>query len=120
LTWLAVAAAVVSFQSPSQNIGCVGTERYVRCDVAVKDWNPPKPAGCPTDYGQGAYVNRKASRGALVCAGDTALGSGNVLPYGKTRKLGNGLRCKSLRSGMRCTNRAGHGFKVARQAYKLF
>jgi hypothetical protein len=114
-------AKFVQFQSPSKNIGCAGDGRYVRCDIRERDWSPPpKPASCDVDYGQGAAISRRGKRGSLVCAGDTALGAGRVLAYGRTRRLGNGLRCKSLKSGMRCVNSRGHGFKLSRESYRLF
>jgi nitrogen fixation NifU-like protein len=101
-------AKFIQFQSPSKNIGCASDGRFVRCDIRERDWSPPpRPANCEGDYGQGASVGRRSARGSLVCAGDTTLGAGRVLRYGKTRRLGNGLRCKSMKSGMRCVNSRG-------------
>jgi hypothetical protein len=114
-------AKFVQFQSPSKNIGCAGDGRFVRCDIRERDWSPPpRPASCEGDFGQGASISRRGNRGALVCAGDTTLGAGKVLAYGQTRRLGNGLRCRSMKSGMRCRNSKGHGFKVSRESYRLF
>jgi hypothetical protein len=125
LTLMAAAPAgakLRSFQSPSKNIGCIGDGSFVRCDIREKDWSTSRPKGCPkdSDYGQGLAIGRRARRGGVVCAGDTALNAGKVLGYGKALKFGNGLRCKSMRSGVRCRNKAGHGFKISRQSYRLF
>src|SRR5205085_6913333 len=64
---------LTTFRSPSGNIGCELVTAFARCDIANREWKPPpKPAGCPLDYGQGLEVGRSGP-GRLVCAGDTAL-----------------------------------------------
>ena len=112
---LAAEAGAVSFQSPSENIGCALTKAGVRCDIAQRDWNPPpKPASCPVDWGQGLTLGRRG-RGRFVCAGDTVLNVGRRLAYGRSIRRGR-FRCTSRRSGMRCVNRRnGHGFFLSRQ-----
>jgi hypothetical protein len=114
------------FHSPDGNIGCAmifGKDAFggqARCDIAKHDWpTPPKPKSCELDYGQGLVVgaHRKAS---FVCAGDTALHQGKVLPVGQAVKLGP-YKCKSLPGAMRCINRdTGHGFKLSRKVAKRF
>jgi len=42
-----------------------------------------------------------------------------TLSYGKTRKYGS-FTCTSKTSGLRCSNRSGHGFSLNRDRYKLF
>jgi hypothetical protein len=112
-------AAFRQFQSPSRNIGCEMTRAFARCDIAERDWRPPpKPARCDLDWGQGLTVGRRG-RGRVVCAGDTALGAGPVLRYGRSIRVG-GMRCTSRRAGMRCTSRRHHGFVLSRQTYRLF
>src|SRR5690242_17426115 len=96
-------AKIRLFQSPSQNIGCViatgngGNE--ARCDVAQHTWKAgKKPKNCQLDYGQGLVVGDKG-RAQFVCAGDTTLHQGSVLPYGSSVRLGK-FRCASSTSGM--------------------
>jgi hypothetical protein len=125
LALLAVAAcasvaAAGPFQSPSGNIGCYALKTAVRCDIRHREWKPPpKPARCPLDWGQGVSVGAKG-RAHIVCAGDTTLGVGRKLPYGRSIAKGP-FRCVSMRSGMRCVNRrSGHGFFLSRKRYRLF
>ena len=109
------------FQSPSGNIGCViGRRAGVRCDIRNRDWSPPsKPASCQLDWGFGLTVERRG-RGRFVCAGDTTLGQGRRLAYGKAIRRGR-FRCVSRRSGMRCVNRRnGHGFVLSRERARRF
>ena len=55
----------------------------------------------------------------FVCAGDTALGGGDPLPYGQSIAAGL-LRCDSAESGMTCTDtETGRGFTLSIAAYKL-
>jgi hypothetical protein len=108
------------FQSPSGNIGCYIAKSGARCDIAKRSWSPPpKPKYCELDWGQGAAVDKHGKAG-IVCAGDTALNQGPVLPYGHSISKGR-FRCASLSSGMRCVNRRdGHGFFLSRESYRLF
>lgn len=114
------AAQAGPFQSPSANIGCFVNREFARCDIRHKEWkSPPKPKNCELDWGFGAAVDEKGKAG-IVCAGDTALGQGPKLGYGKTIEKGP-FACKSLMSGVRCKNgKTGHGFFISRQSYKLF
>ena len=117
------AETLISFQSPSHNIGCiVGSSSGARCDIRHRDWSPPtRPKSCPsfTDYGQGLEVGRQG-RGRVVCAGDTALTNGRALAYGHSHSVGR-YTCTSRASGMTCRNRrSGHGFTIAKQRYRLF
>jgi hypothetical protein len=113
-----------TFQSPSKNIGCAITlgslGPRVRCDIRQHSWHAsPKPRSCHLDWGNGLVVGRHG-KARFVCAGDTVLGQGRVLAYGKAIQFG-GFRCTSRQSGMRCVNRASqHGFKLSRQEAKRF
>jgi hypothetical protein len=112
---------VHQFQSPSKNIGCEISKRYVRCDIAVRSWKPPPaPKSCPVDYGQGLAVGAHG-KGYLVCAGDTALnGKDKKLGYGHTIRVGP-MACRSDLTGMACRDhRTGHGFFVSKQSYRRF
>jgi hypothetical protein len=47
--------------------------------------------------------------------------TGRVLRFGQTWKLAGYWRCTSRRSGLTCTNQAGHGWWLGRfSGYKLF
>lgn len=110
---------LTGFTSPTGNIGCLIDRRSVRCDVAERDWEPPaKPKGCKVDYGQGISLDAGAAP-EFVCAGDTALGGGDPLPYGQSIASGL-LRCESAESGMSCSDaETGRGFTISKQAYEL-
>ncbi len=116
------ASGLTGFTSPTGNIGCYIDKKSVRCDIAKRDWNPPaRPAGCNenVDYGQGIQM---AAGGPpkFVCAGDTALGGGDPLAYGKSIAAGL-LRCESAESGMTCRDtETGRGFKLSIASYDLF
>jgi hypothetical protein len=114
-------AAADGFTSPSGNIGCILSDTLVRCDIGERDWSPPpRPADCPeySDYGQGLLLH-PTGPARFVCAGDTAMGAGPVLPYGQF-EAGGGMSCNSEPSGMRCSNSDGRGFSIARQGYEIF
>lgn len=115
------------FHTPDGNIGCAmifGKDSQgggARCDIAKHSWtSPPKPKWCDVDYGGGLNVgpHRKAE---FVCAGDTTLHQGKVLPVGQVQKLGP-YRCKVVTSRMvRCVNRdTGHGFRLSPHLARLF
>lgn len=112
---------LTGFTSPTGNIGCIIDRRTVRCDIAERDWQPPtRPAGCSeqVDFGQGISLDAGGSP-AFVCAGDTALGAGDPLPYGQSIAAGL-LRCESEESGMSCRDtETGRGFTISKQSYGL-
>jgi hypothetical protein len=116
----APAAGLVTFQSPSKNIGCALDRAFARCDARKHDWKPPpKPDSCSLDWGQGLSID-VSGRGEFVCAGDTTLGSGKRLAYGKSITRGR-FRCASHKRGMRCVNTKNHhGFELSRQKVKRF
>jgi hypothetical protein len=111
---------LTGFTSPTGNIGCYIDQRSVRCDIGDRDWSPPKaPNSCKLDYGQGIEL-RAGGTAAFVCAGDTALGGGEVLDYGSS--IGAGLLvCGSEESGMTCRDsETGRGFTISKQSYEIF
>jgi hypothetical protein len=114
------ASSYVHFLSPSHNIGCYLTKDQARCDVLERDWTIPRPKGCPTDldYGFGATLTPRG-RARSGCASDSALGTGPTLRYGKSISR-FGFTCSSSEAGIRCRNRAGHGFLLSRQRYRLY
>lgn len=117
------AAKIVSFQTPSRNIGCIGETaaagNTVRCDIRVRNWSPPpRPRGCTLDWGQGLTLDARG-RARFVCAGDTALNNGRRLAYGTSIRIGT-IVCRSRVTGLTCTNRRGHGFTLSRQRARRF
>jgi hypothetical protein len=114
------ASAAVSFHSPSGNIRClIAAKTYTRCDVTHRDWRPPpKPRSCEFDWGNTLEVGLRG-RGRFGCVSD-AIDPGRVLAYGESIARGR-FRCRSRRSGMRCTNtRNGHGFALSRERVRRF
>jgi Family of unknown function (DUF6636) len=119
-------AKVMSFRTPSGNIGCVyspaalGTKAALRCDIRSGiQPKPTRPKGCDLDYGD-SYELRRARRAILVCHGDTAIDPrAPVLRYGNTWRR-NGITCRSRATGLRCSNASGHGFFMSRaQSYRF-
>ncbi len=110
---------LTGFTSPSGNIGCYIDPDYVRCDIRERDWSPPlRPASCPVDWGQGIYLEA-GTPADFVCAGDTALSSGNPLAYGDKIVAGS-IECSSTPDGITCWDFVyGGEFSIARQAYHL-
>jgi hypothetical protein len=119
---LAAASSFFSFQTPSHNIACVGDAKYIRCDTRfVTKYSQPryKPKGCDLDWGPVAMSPR--GKAGVICAGDTALNSkAPVLGYGKSKLYAGKFRCTSRASGLRCQNRAGHGWFLSRQKQSVF
>jgi hypothetical protein len=108
------------FVSPTGNVSCmIGTD-WARCDIIDRDWSPPhRPADCEFDYGQGISL-APGEQAQFVCAGDTAFGADEVLPYGDSITAGV-LRCESADAGITCRDtRTSHGFSISQQAYQLF
>jgi hypothetical protein len=108
------------FVLPSKNIGCVVQADYVRCDIANHTWLPAaeQPADCELDWGSGLELEADAPQ--FVCAGDTVMGSEDVLAYGQSSQRGD-FRCESSRDGITCQNLATkHGFLISRALYTIF
>ena len=114
------ASVVVSFRTPSGNIGCTfasglaGVSVSLRCDIrsGLRPM-PPRPRSCELDWGYG-YSMGRTGRAHVVCAGDTAL-----IPKSRVLRYGNawsraGFTCRSRVKGLRCVNRSGHGFFLSR------
>jgi hypothetical protein len=108
------------FISPTGNVACMIDADWARCDIIDRDWSPPpRPADCEFDYGQGISLAPGESA-QFVCAGDTAFGTDEVLPYGDSITAGV-LRCESADAGITCRDtQTSHGFSISQQAYQLF
>ena len=111
---------LTGFVSPSGNVSCKIDPDWARCDIIDRDWTPPpRPADCEFDYGQGISL-AAGEQAQFVCAGDTAFGADEVLPYRESITAG-ALRCQSAQSWITCRNvRTGNGFSISREAYRLF
>jgi hypothetical protein len=112
------------FASPSGNIVCFGSARekgYVECDIKSGLVPPPPRLGCELD--QPGVVVGSAGSAKPSCRSDpTPAGLDEQIPtlgYGTTW-AGFGVSCVSRETGVRCTNRDGHGFVVAREAWGVF
>jgi hypothetical protein len=116
----AARSIVVSFRTPSGNIGCVyssglGPGPSLRCDIrSGLRPRPAKPRGCDLDWGD-SYELGRTGRARVTCHGDTAiLPNARVLRYGSswTRR---GFVCISRVNGLRCRNAGDHGFFLSKQ-----
>jgi hypothetical protein len=111
---------LTGFVSPTGNVSCMIDADWARCDIIDRDWSPPaRPADCEFDYGQGISL-APGEQAQFVCAGDTAFGPDEVLPYGESITAGV-LQCESADSGVTCRDSGtSHGFSISQQAYQLF
>jgi uncharacterized protein DUF6636 len=117
----APAARIVTFRTPSGNIGCVyapaepGFGASLRCDIrSGLRPKPARPRKCDLDYGD-SYELFRTGRPIATCHGDTALDPhARVLRYGTTWTT-NGFVCVSRAIGLRCSNLTGHGFFLSRR-----
>lgn len=112
------------FQSPSGNIRCLSSVYdgvgEVRCDIGNFTPTLRRPRDCDLDFGGAFWITATGRRGRALCHGDSVGGRGfPILGYGESWS-GNGVTCVSNMNGMRCTNRAGHGFHIARARQRLF
>ena len=107
----------VHFRAPSGNIACAGSvaakplPSVLRCDI-LSGLRPQPRRACQLDWTGFSLSSTGTAR--PVCAGDTVYDRrAPVLRYGMTWKQG-GFVCRSRRSGLRCSNRDGRGFVLAR------
>ena len=111
------AAAGSTFRMPSGNIGCAHFGTTLRCDI-LTGLRPEPAAACALDW-TGLPLGARG-RARPTCAGDTAFDRrAPVLRYGTTWRRG-GISCASRRSGLRCANRSGRGFDLARERWRTF
>ena len=112
------------FRAPSGNINCLialGEYAEARCDMTQLTPSFTKaPADCDLDWGSSFTIGLSDRKGQLACVGDTVSDQrATILGYGQTLSLG-GFDCTSEKTGMTCTNPAGHGFTIAKARQKLF
>ena len=120
----AVAQDYITFQSPTGNIQC-GLYRddggaTVRCDMSqLTPSYRQRPEGCEFDWGSSFAVS-SVGKGILACVSDPAGGPDSaVLGYGEAVSMG-GISCVSAKTGMTCTNAAGHGFSISKAKQRLY
>jgi hypothetical protein len=117
------ADGLTSFRTPSKNIYCarekLGRTDLLRCDIGKLAHKAPKPRGCQFGWGNSFGVNAHG-RSRALCVSDSVIDPhAAVLAYGQTRHFGP-FTCTSKTSGLRCSDRSGHGFALNRTRYKLF
>ncbi len=111
------------FQSPSKNVACqyldYDKQNTIRCDIAVIETKPRRPADCDLEYGQAFEMNAKGAA-SRICYGDTVIDKSlPVLAYGEVWQRG-GFTCKSEQTGVTCFNTDRHGFSLARAKQEIF
>jgi len=124
----AAAARIVYFQTPSRNIGCAylpviskGDVPSLRCEIrsGLRPL-PPRPRACGDAVWGQAVAMTRTGRARGICISDTIREpSAPVLGYGRIRRVG-GFTCSSTPAGLRCTNLAGHGWRLSRARSSLF
>jgi hypothetical protein len=104
---------------PSRNMGCLyqRAARVIRCDV-LSGLQPRPARRCELDW-VGITLSARG-RARPQCAGDTAYDQrAPILRYGSSWRRGE-ITCRSARDGLRCVNRAGHGFFLARERWRVY
>jgi hypothetical protein len=120
----ALADDYIGFQSPTGNIQCAiwrGDQgASVRCDLmALTPSFTKQPADCEFDWGSSFAVDDRG-KGYVACVSDAVGDPANaVLGYGQAVSLG-GISCVSAKTGMTCTNAAGHGFAVSKSKQRVY
>ena len=114
---------IETFRTPSRNIACAYIPRAaggvptLRCDI-LSGLRPQPRRACRLDWTGLELV--AARRARPVCAGDTVYqSSAPILRYGRTWRRGPFV-CVSRRIGLRCRERAGHGFLLSRSRWRVF
>ncbi|GAA4013061.1 hypothetical protein GCM10022631_25950 [Deinococcus rubellus] len=112
------------FSLPSKRLQCQfapdGPAFTLRCDVLGPTFKAPRqPADCPLAWGDSLGLDDNG-KPYFTCHGDTVMDPVRpVLAYGQIWQRG-GINCASSTAGVRCSNRDGHGFELARTRYRLF
>ena len=113
------------FKTPSGNTHCLTDSNYdgtviLRCDILRNDAViPAKPRDCEFDYGN-AFGMGVRGRSGRWCVSDTVADPAYpVLGYGRVWRR-NGFTCDMTTNRLRCVNRDGHGFELARRRQVLF
>lgn len=108
------------FYSPSQNIGCIMRDGRAGCAANEYSFTPPpKPASCGLDWGRAVGVHNPGKGHFLCVGGLLAEPDSPTLKYGHSTSSG-GITCLSSRAGIRCQNRAGHGFLLSGKQVQVY
>jgi len=118
-----VSPSATGFSTPSNNIACYLTPNSARCDIAESTWDPTtvpaRPGDCEGVWGDALTVTG-ADRPTFACHGDTVFGTGPVLDYGRSLRVGD-VTCTSRSTGVECrVGSSGHGFLLAKGAYQFY
>lgn len=127
----AASSVLPGFRSPSGNIKCLYIPNgggFISCTIAQANYAKQLTRYCAqpkigVDWA-GFVLGRKGT-GKIECSGGTLYEPRKqhpryiTLAYGKTWKR-SGFTCTSRVNGVTCTNRAGHGLFVAREAWRSF
>jgi len=114
-------ASAWGIESPPGNIKCGDGQRgAVVCIVEKQSFVEARE--CNGLYTVSAAVSRRgrASKNEGCFSGQPFLSANSrVLPYGRSTTH-NEVTCRSTKTGLRCSNRDGHGFKLSRKALQRF
>ena len=89
----------------------------LRCDI-LSGLNPEPTGACEVDW-TGLFLESSGSA-SPQCAGDTVLSdTAPTLSYGQMWRRA-GIECLSQETGLRCVNKLGRGFTLARAGYTMF
>jgi hypothetical protein len=105
---------LVFFRMPSRNVACLLSTgpTELRCDIL--SGLKPKPRGRTCELDWTGFFMRPTGQAAPNCAGDTVYDKrAPILAYGRVWRRA-GFTCYSRTTGLRCQNRSGHGFVLAR------
>jgi hypothetical protein len=119
-------------RSPTGNIKCFlvsGGPDLLLCSIAHSSYATALQAKCMQPNGSGVdwhgFALRPAKSGELNCTGGILYDSGKyrpryvALPYGKSWHRA-AFTCDSRRTGVTCTDGAGHGIFVSRASYRVW
>ncbi|GJF07072.1 serine/threonine-protein kinase [Pseudonocardia sp. D17] len=120
---LTVSPSATGFSTPSNNIACYVSPNSVRCDISEQSWDPStipaRPADCQGVWGDSLTVSG-GDRPTFTCHGDTVFGTGPVLDYGRSLRVGD-VTCTSRTTGVECrVGASGHGFSMSKSGYQWF
>ena len=88
-----------------------------RCDITSHTYRAPRrPAACEGDWGDSLSMGAR-TRARFLCHGD-AVDMGTRLAYGRSITYGP-FTCTSRRDGMVCKNAKRHGWRLAKESYRL-
>lgn len=108
-----------AFLTPSGNIACIAFADFLRCDLKQNLARIPRqPQDCELDWGNYFGMGLKG-KPQYLCVGDTAFGKYPVLAYGKAWQFRDFV-CKSEKSGLTCSNKDQHGWKLNKLKQKFF